>query len=111
MAKHAISVTLERENWMWLKGRSRVVGARGISEILDQLVTEARGRVPGVERRSVVGTIDIDEADPLLVRADDAVREIYRASLARPIAVKEHRASYGPGRTRPDRKRAPRRRG
>lgn len=100
MAKHAISVTLERENWVWLKGRSRVVGARGISEILDQLVSEARGRVPGVVRRSVVGTIDIGDEDPLLDQADAALRDIYRASLARPIVVKEERARYGRARSR-----------
>lgn len=98
MAKHAISVTLERENWVWLKGRSRLVGARGISQILDQLVTEARGLVPGVAPRSVVGTIDIGPGDVLLERADDAVRGVYEVSLSRPLMVKESIEPFRAGR-------------
>jgi hypothetical protein len=42
----------------------------------------------------VVGTIDIDQGDPLLDWADDAVREVYQASLSRPLAVKERRQPY-----------------
>jgi hypothetical protein len=44
--------------------------------------------------RSVVGTIDIDASDPLLSRADAAVRALYDASLARPLLVREEPAVY-----------------
>lgn len=95
MAKNAISVTLDEANVTWLKGRVRAVGARGVSELLDQLVTEARKQSPGAVLRSVVGTIDIDPSDPLLEGARAVVRDLFDASLSRPMLVKETRAVYG----------------
>src|SRR5205807_495645 len=96
MSKQAISVTLDADNVMWLKGRAGATGVRSVSELLDQLVTAARqtGRVG--PSRSVIGTIDVDPADPLLERADDAVRYLFEASMGRPLAVKETRATYQP---------------
>jgi len=94
MAKQAISVTLHTDNLAWLKARTGAVGARSISELLDQLVAEARRVSPGGTVRSVVGTIDIDSSDPLLERADDALRAMYDVSLGRPMVVKEARTAY-----------------
>jgi hypothetical protein len=95
MTKQAISVTLDSDNLTWLKGRAGAAGLRSVSELLDQLVTAARksGRIG--PSRSVVGTIDIDASDPLLEGADEIVREMYEASLARPLMVKEVPADYG----------------
>jgi hypothetical protein len=103
MARRAISVTLESDNVTWLKGRA---GASGdsVSEVLDQIVSQARHGGRHEPARSVAGTIDIDPADPLLIRADDTVRSLFDDSLARPLVVRESRArmhsSRGPSRKR-----------
>ena len=94
MSKRAISVTLHSDNLAWLKARAGAVGARSVSDLLDQLVAEARRATPGGSVRSVVGTIDIDASDPLLNGADDVLRMLVDASLKRPTLVKESRARY-----------------
>ena len=103
MAKQAISVTLDADNLTWLKGRAGAAGVRSISELLDQLVTAAResGRIG--PSRSVVGTIDIDENDPLLEGADAAVRTMFETSVGRPLMVKETPAVYRVTRKKPRR--------
>ena len=101
MAKQALSVTLDVNNVTWLKGRVAAGGLRGVSELLDRLVTQARASGPAGTVRSVVGTVDIDSTDPLLERADGAVRSLFEMSLDRPLLVKERGAKYG--RTRPSR--------
>lgn len=95
MPKHAISVTLEAENLTWLKARARSGQARSVSDALDGLVTEARARRAGGEVKSVVGTIDVDPSDPLLLKADETLRALFADSLGRPILVKETRSTYG----------------
>ena len=95
MAKQAISVTLGADNVTWLKGRAAAGGLRGVSELLDQLVTQARASGPVGTVRSVFGTLDIDSTDPLLERADEAVRSLFEISLNRPFLVKERGAKYG----------------
>jgi hypothetical protein len=65
------------------------VGARSVSDLLDQIVADARRATPGGAVRSVVGTIDIDSSDPLLMGADDVLRTLFDASLGRPMLVKE----------------------
>ena len=56
--------------------------------------TQGNVRLRG-EVKSVVGTIDVDPSDPLLLKADEAIRALFAESLARPFAVKETRAAYG----------------
>jgi hypothetical protein len=102
MTKRAISVTLHSDNLTWLKARAGAVGARSVSDLLDQIVADARRLTPGGAVRSVVGTIDIDASDPLLNGADDVLRTLFEASLGRPTLVKEARGSYGtPPRKKP----------
>ena len=103
MGKQGISVTLDGANITWLKARSRAVNARGISELIDALVTEARIKAPAGPARSVMGTIDIAASDPSLEDARAAVRDMFDASLLRPVAVKESRVSSG-ARTRTPRR-------
>lgn len=103
MAKEALSITLAADNVTWLKARSRAVGARGVSELIDHLVTDARTKTPGGVVKSVVGTIDIDASDPLLMGADDVLREMFDASLARPVVVKERRSAYAGAKRKPRR--------
>ena len=93
-AKHAISITLDQENITWLKGRAGATGLRSVSELVDRLVTAARSAGQVGPSRSVVGTVDIDEADPRLASADEAVRLMYERSLSRPLVVRESRAAY-----------------
>lgn len=89
MSKLALSVTLDRDNVAWLKARAGAAGG-GLSSILDEIVTRARQAGSG-PARSVVGTVDIDPADPDLEGADAAVRTLFEASLARPLLVGERR--------------------
>lgn len=100
MSKQAISVTLETDNLVWLKGRAGATGLRSVSELLDRLVTAARQSGDVGPSRSVVGTIDIDPSDPLLERADEAVRYVFESSLGRPLMVREPTAEYGTARPR-----------
>lgn len=93
MGKAAISVTLDRDNITWLKGRAGLGQARSVSELLDQLITAARTSGFGVAR-SVVGTIDVDSHDPDLATADTAVRALFEASARRPLMVKEAPVQY-----------------
>lgn len=95
MAKQAISVTLDTANLTWLKARVGASDVRSVSELLDRLITNARAKGSGHPATSVVGTIDIDRSDPLLLKADDAMRAIYEPSLRRPLLVKEDRVPYG----------------
>ena len=97
MSKRAISVTLRSDNLTWLRARAGAVGARSVSDLLDQIVADARRTTPGGVVRSVVGTIDIDSSDPLLTGADDMLRGLFDRSLGRPMLAKEARASYGRG--------------
>jgi hypothetical protein len=79
MPKQAISVTLSRENLVWLRGQTRATSRRSVSETLDRLVLEARtgGRLRVGSPRSVVGTIRIAPSDPALARADAAIRALF----------------------------------
>ena len=95
MSKQAISVTLDADNVTWLKGRAGAAGVRSVSELLDRLVTAARLSGDVGPSRSVVGTIDIDPGDPLLERADEAIRSVFESSLGRPLMVKESTSEYG----------------
>jgi hypothetical protein len=89
MTKRAISVTLDGDNLIWLKGRAGAVGVRSVSALLNQLVTAARQGGHGGPSRSVRGTIDLDPDDPELEHADAAVRALFEASIARSFSVRE----------------------
>ncbi len=86
MSKQPVSVTLDRDNLLWLRGRAAATKRRSLSDALDEIVRAARLRgQDSVAIRSVVGTIDIATDDPLLERADQAVRAIYEESMATPM--------------------------
>ena len=106
MVKRAVSITLDVDNLIWLKGRADAEH-ESVSELVDQIVAAARdsGTRSG-PARSVVGTIDVDSSDPMLERADAAIRAAFDASLGRPLAVREARPEYRgrPTKRRPARK-------
>jgi hypothetical protein len=108
MPKRAVSLTLDEANLLWLKGRG--FGRGNLSAAVDDLITAARAGRLGAPAavRSVVGTIDLAADDPRLEKADRAVRDLFAASLARPLRVSEPGASYEPVLPR---KRSRRRRG
>ncbi len=102
MSKAAVSVTLDEDNLLWLRGQAGA-GSRGnLSEALDALIAEARaaGRTPTGSVRSVAGSIDIASDDPGLERADDELRRLVDDSLRRPLLVRERRPEYGHRRSR-----------
>jgi hypothetical protein len=78
MSKKAISVTLQPENLLWLRGQAQASSRRSVSETLDALISEARagtrGRPDAI--RSVVGSIRIQASDPGLIQADAAIRDL-----------------------------------
>ena len=97
-----MSVTLQEENLLWLKGQAARSGRRSVSEVLDGIVSEARlsGRIDPAAVRTVVGTVDLPDDDPGLDGADAYVRSLFAASAQRPMVVRERPSA---------RKRAPRR--
>ena len=96
MPKRAISVTLDIENVTWLKGRAGSSRFRSVSDVVNQLVMDARSGGRLVKPHSVVGTIDIDASDPLLLTADAAVRRLYDAALTRPLMLRDKRVDNTP---------------
>jgi hypothetical protein len=106
MPKRAVSITLDETNLLWLQGIAARGQARSLSDAIDRIVHDARlgGQLAGVTPRSVIGTIDIAQADPELDRADDGLRDLFQRSLARPFAVREPRQQRPkPTRKRPNR--------
>lgn len=83
MNKQPVSVTLAAENLLWLQAQALARRSRSLSATLDQILSEARTSGPARPLRSVVGTIRIDASDPDLLRADEAVRDLFRSSLRR----------------------------
>ncbi len=85
MARKAVSVTLDGDNLLWLRGQVRAAPGRTLSAVLDRLVAEARtrGRVADDSVRSVVGTVTISADDPDLLSADAAIRALFPAPMGR----------------------------
>ena len=91
-----VSVTLKTDNLLWLRAQAAASARGSLSEVLDQLVTDARasGRTDARAIRTVKGTIDLPADDPALEEADRFIRAQFDKSVRRPVAVKEARARY-----------------
>ncbi len=100
--RKAVSVTLKTDNLLWLRAQAAASARGSLSEVLDQLVTDARasGRTDARAIRSVKGTIDLPDDDPALEQADPFIRAQFDKSLRRPVLVKEARAQYTAARKR-----------
>ena len=110
MPKAPVSVTLDTENLLWLRGRVVSRKRRSLSDAIDEIVTAARlGGSRGEPSRSVVGTIAIAEHDAGLDSADAYIRALFDASLVRGLNAREGEASYKVS-SPPARKRANKRR-
>ena len=95
MPKRPVSVTLDADNLLWLRGRAAARKRRSLSDALDEIVTAAR--TSGADARtvkSVVGTVDIAAADPGLERADADVDALFASSVGRPFLVREAPARW-----------------
>jgi hypothetical protein len=85
MPKDAVSVTLDRDNLLWLRGQLRALHARSLSDVLDRVVAAARtGRAGSGTVRSVKGSVHIAADDPSLQEADAVIRRLF----ARPRAAR-----------------------
>src|SRR3989338_1006887 len=94
MPKQPLSVTLEQDNLLWLRGRVAAGKQKSLSEALDDILTAARLGGDPDDLRSVIGTVDIATDDPGLERADEHVRAQFSASLSRPAMVREKRLPF-----------------
>jgi hypothetical protein len=100
--RKAVSVTLNTDNLLWLRAQASASARGSLSEVLDQLVTDARtsGRTDDRAIRTVRGTIDLPDDDPMLEQADTFIRAQFDKSPRRPTVVKEARAEYSGPRKR-----------
>ena len=100
--RKAVSVTLKTDNLLWLRAQASASARGSLSEVLDQLVTEARtsGRTDERAIRTVRGTIDLPDDDPMLEQADPFLRAQFDKSLRRPMIGKEARVRYPASRKR-----------
>lgn len=92
-----VSVTLDQDNIIWLKGQALASTRGSLSDVLDRLVTRARleGRTDGGTIRSVVGTIDFSDDDESLAEMDAFVRSCFEESFQRTEALlREQPAPY-----------------
>jgi hypothetical protein len=89
--RNAISITLRRDNLLWLKGQAAARTGGNVSELLDRLVADARANGDDAAVRSVAGTIDLPD-DESLADADSHVRALFDRSLTRPMPAREKAA-------------------
>ena len=94
--RKAVSVTLKTDNLLWLRAQAAASSRGSLSEVLDQLVTDARqaGRTDDKAIRTVKGSIDLPDDDPALEQADAFVRAQFDKSIRRPVLVEEARARF-----------------
>jgi hypothetical protein len=88
--KKPISITVEAENLMWLKGQAAVRTKGNVSELIETLIRDARtgGQMDPAAITSVVGSIDLPD-DDALGEADSYVKAMFERSLTRPMLVRE----------------------
>jgi len=94
MPRKAVSVTLDADNLLWLRGQAGASSGRTLSAVLDHLIAEARtrGRVEAASIRSVVGSVTIAPDDPDLRGADDVLRKLFPARRPSASERRTHRA-------------------
>jgi hypothetical protein len=88
--KQAISVTIAKDNLLWLRGQAARTAAGNVSEIVNRLISDARsaGRAHPGTVRSVAGTIDLPDEDSL-TEASRYVKALFDQSLNRPMLLRE----------------------
>lgn len=101
MSKRAISVTLSPENLLWLQATATRWSRRSLSDTLDGILDDLRGRASVTGARSLFGQLTIDASDPELRGADAAVRRLFAAipdtaSVARDAPAAPSRAARRP---------------
>jgi hypothetical protein len=104
MPKRPVSVTLDEDNLLWLRGRMARRKRRSLSDALDEVISAARASGTLDAPRSVVGTIGLPDDDPGLESTDAYTRALFAQSLSRPLLVHEQPSVY-PAPSRRPRKR------
>jgi len=82
-----ISVDLDPRNLAWLKRRALASGCRNMSDVVNELIEQARSTrlESGSAPSSIRGTIEISDDDPDLGTADAALRSLFAQSLGRVV--------------------------
>lgn len=83
MSGKTIPLELDPQNLLWLKARAHAAGDRSLSDVINEIVTRARGSSGRGEIRSVVGKAQITPDDPDLAGADAAIRALFEESRNR----------------------------
>ena len=67
MPKTVVALTLDKGNFLWLKGRAQAMARGSVSEVVDLLIQQARtGQMFTTDARgTVVGTIEAPNRDML----------------------------------------------
>jgi hypothetical protein len=89
MGRKAVPIDLDPGNLQWLQGRLLATGRRDLSEMINDLVAQARCQASEAVSnvQSIVGQVQISEEDPELLDADAAVRALFKTSQRRFDAV------------------------
>ena len=57
MPKTVVALTLDKSNFLWLKGRAQVEARGSVSEVVDQLIRQARtGQLFAADVQRIEGT-------------------------------------------------------
>jgi hypothetical protein len=94
MPKRPVSVTLDENNLLWLRGRMARRKRRSLSDAIDEVITAARASGALEAPRSVVGTIDLATDDPGLAHADAYTRALFTQSLSRSLTIHDESPAY-----------------
>ena len=81
MIKQPISVTLARDNILWLRAQVASKGCRSVSQMLDSLIVAARQAQETPPSQSVVGSVSLDPSDPDLLQADTVLHALFALEI------------------------------
>jgi hypothetical protein len=83
MSKKMVAIDLDPGNLAWLQAQTGVVGSQDLSEVLNQVIAQARHAGKAREIQTVAGMARISGDDPELAGADEAIRALFEASHRR----------------------------
>ena len=81
MSKKMVAIDLDSGDLAWLQAQTAVVGSRDLSEVLNQVIAQARHAGEAREIQTVAGMARISGDDSELAGADEAIRTLFETSL------------------------------
>lgn len=91
--KRPVSITLDEDSLIWLKGQAAAATQGNVSEVINRLIAHARADGNGhFASRSVAGTVDLP-SDTAVEEASEYVRALFDRSLNRALTAPEPRAA------------------